>query len=35
MIGQYGGDLGNELALGFTLVAYPPLRWLEIKLNGL
>lgn len=34
MIGQYGGDIGNELAFVFTLVAFIPARWLEYKVMG-
>ncbi|OZJ05382.1 hypothetical protein BZG36_01974 [Bifiguratus adelaidae] len=30
-IGEFGGDIGFELATGFTAVAFPPLRWLEAK----
>jgi len=33
-IGDFGGDIGNELALVFTLVAFLPLRYLERKLVG-
>jgi purine-cytosine permease-like protein len=29
MIGEFGGDVGNQLALVFTLVAYVPARWME------
>ncbi|KAI0715106.1 cytosine-purine permease [Earliella scabrosa] len=29
-----GADLGFELAAAFAGVAYPPLRWLEIRLTG-
>ncbi|KAI0815353.1 cytosine-purine permease [Irpex lacteus] len=32
--GAFGTDLGFELAAGFAAVAFPPLRWLEIKLTG-
>lgn len=34
LIGDYGGDLGNELALVFTLVSYVPIRYLELKWIG-
>jgi len=34
MIGTYGGDIGNQLALVFTLAAYIPARWLELKVFG-
>lgn len=30
----FGADLGFELAAAFAGVAYPPLRWLEIRLTG-
>jgi purine-cytosine permease-like protein len=33
-IGDYGGDIGNELALVFTLVMFLPLRYLEYKKVG-
>jgi len=33
-IGDFGGDVGNQLALVFTLVAYPPVRYLELKYVG-
>ncbi|KAI0778628.1 cytosine-purine permease [Trametes elegans] len=31
---EVGADLGFELAAAFAGVAYPPLRWLEIRLTG-
>ena len=34
MIGADGGDIGNQLAFVFTLVAYVPLRYLELKYIG-
>lgn len=34
MIGDGGGDIGNELALLFTLVVYVPARYLERKYTG-
>lgn len=34
MIGEFGGDIGNELALCFTALAYIPLRRLELKYVG-
>ncbi|MCJ1354238.1 MAG: hypothetical protein MMC33_004225 [Icmadophila ericetorum] len=34
MIGDYGGDIGNELAFAFTLISFPPLRYLERKYTG-
>ncbi len=33
-IGDYGGDVGNELALVFTLVTFVPARYLELKYVG-
>jgi hypothetical protein len=32
--GKRGGDIGFELASGFTAVMYPLFRTLEIKLMG-
>ncbi|KWU45996.1 hypothetical protein RHOSPDRAFT_32476 [Rhodotorula sp. JG-1b] len=32
--GPFGGDIGFELAFGFTALAYPPLRYLERKRHG-
>ncbi len=32
--GAYGGDIGAWLAIGFAGVAFPPLRWLELKKFG-
>ena len=29
MIGETGGDIGNQLAFAFTLIAYVPLRYWE------
>ncbi|KAJ9309310.1 hypothetical protein DTO027B5_2719 [Paecilomyces variotii] len=34
MIGHYGGDVANELALVFSAVSYVPLRKLELKYIG-
>ena len=34
MIGSEGGDVGNQLSFLFTLVSYPPARWLEYRLVG-
>lgn len=34
MIGDEGGDIGNQLALMFTLVVYVPARYLERKYTG-
>jgi purine-cytosine permease-like protein len=34
LIGDGGGDLGNELALVFTTLSYFPLRTLELKYIG-
>ena len=33
-IGDDGGDIGNQLALVFTVVAYIPVRYLERKYIG-
>ena len=33
-IGLDGGDIGNELALVFTVLSYFPLRTLELKYVG-
>ena len=33
-LGGYGGDIGAWLAIAFTCVAYPPLRYLELKKFG-
>ncbi len=33
-IGEYGGDIGNQLAFLFTFVVYLPARWAEYKLTG-
>jgi purine-cytosine permease-like protein len=33
-IGDYGGDIGNELSLVFTLVMFVPVRYLELKYIG-
>ncbi|CAG8979006.1 hypothetical protein HYALB_00009908 [Hymenoscyphus albidus] len=32
--GEYGGDIGEWIAIGFTGVVFPPLRWLELKRLG-
>lgn len=34
MIGAYGGDIANQLALVFTSVSYLPLRKLELRYVG-
>lgn len=34
MIGDYGGDIGNQLSFSFTLLAYIPARYLERKYVG-
>lgn len=34
LIGEDGGDIGNELALVFTFVAYVPVRYMELKWMG-
>lgn len=33
-IGDFGGDIGFELGLGFAFVAYNATRWLELKYFG-
>ena len=33
-VGGYGGDIGAWLAIGFTGILFPPLRYLELKLVG-
>lgn len=33
-IGGYGGDIGTWVAIAFTCVTFPPLRWLELKFVG-
>ena len=30
-VGEYGADLGNYVGFSWAAVAYPPLRWLELK----
>ncbi|KAA8566973.1 hypothetical protein EYC84_010068 [Monilinia fructicola] len=32
--GEYGGDIGDWLGIGFTAVVFPPLRYLELKKFG-
>ena len=32
--GGYGADIGNWIAIGFTLVTFPPLRYMELKKLG-
>jgi len=34
LIGESGGDLGNELAFVLTLVTFIPVRYLELKYVG-
>lgn len=34
LVGDDGGDLGNELALVFTIATYIPVRYLELKWIG-
>lgn len=34
MIGDDGGDVGNELAFVFSIVAYMPARWAEKRYIG-
>lgn len=29
--GEFGGDIGPWIAIGFTAIVFPPLRWLELK----
>lgn len=33
-VGGYGGDIGTWIAIAFTCVTFPPMRWLELKLVG-
>ena len=33
-IGDYGGDIGAWIAIAFTAIIYPPLRFLEMKKIG-
>lgn len=33
-IGDYGGDVGNQLAFVFSLFVYVPARYLELKIVG-
>ena len=33
-VGGYGGDIGAWMAIAFTAVVYPPLRYLELKKFG-
>lgn len=33
-IGEYGGDIGNFLAIGFAGVTYPACRYIELRLFG-
>ena len=34
LIGGYGADIGAWLGIAFACVAFPPMRWLELKLVG-
>lgn len=34
LIGEYGGDIANELAFGITALVYIPARYLELKYVG-
>lgn len=34
MIGDAGGDIGNQFTFGISILAYLPLRWLELKHFG-
>ena len=33
-VGGFGADIGAWLAIGFTGILFPPLRWLELKKFG-
>lgn len=33
-VGDYGADMGNYVAFTWTLLVFPPLRWLELKRFG-
>jgi len=33
-LGDYGGDIGNQLAFVFAIASFYPLRWLEYKYVG-
>lgn len=33
-VGGYGGDIGTWVAIAFTCVTFPPMRWLELKIVG-
>lgn len=34
MVGADGADMGLYLAAGFTLIVFPPVRWLELRYFG-
>ena len=34
LIGSSGGDIGNELTLGITILTFIPLRYIEKKVIG-
>lgn len=34
LVAPAGGDIGIELAMGFCGLAYPILRWLELRILG-
>jgi len=34
LVGDFGGDVGNQLSFAFTLVAFLPARWAELKFIG-
>ena len=34
LVGDYGADLGVWVGCGFTLISFPPLRYLELKRFG-
>ena len=31
LVGEYGADLGIWVGIGFAMVVFPPLRWVELK----
>lgn len=33
-VGGYGADIGVWMAIAFTILTYPPLRLLELKIVG-
>lgn len=34
MVGDYGADMGIWVGCAWTLIVYPPMRWLELKKFG-